>query len=67
MRVNVEGVETAAQREALSRLGCDELQGYLMGRPQPAERLPHLDPASAPPAAPAFMPSVWGQLAAASD
>jgi diguanylate cyclase (GGDEF)-like protein len=66
MRVNVEGVETAAQREALSRLGCDELQGYLMGRPQPAERLPHLDPAAAP-AAPAFMPSVWGTLAAASD
>lgn len=67
MRVNAEGVETVAQREALSRLGCDELQGYLMGRPQPAERLPHLDPEAAALAAPAFMPSVWATLPATAD
>ena len=35
MRVNAEGVETESQREALRRLGCDELQGFLLGRPAP--------------------------------
>lgn len=41
MRVNAEGVETEQQRAALLGHGCDELQGYLLGRPQPAEQLPH--------------------------
>jgi diguanylate cyclase (GGDEF)-like protein len=43
IRVNAEGVETEAQRDALRQLGCDELQGYLLGRPIPAERLPHIE------------------------
>ena len=43
MRVNAEGVETAAQHEALRRHGCDEMQGFLLGRPQPSGRLAHLD------------------------
>jgi diguanylate cyclase (GGDEF)-like protein/PAS domain S-box-containing protein len=30
MHVVAEGVETAAQRELVRRLGCDELQGYLV-------------------------------------
>lgn len=33
MRVVVEGVETSEQFELLNALGCDELQGYLLGRP----------------------------------
>jgi diguanylate cyclase (GGDEF)-like protein len=33
MTVVAEGVETDAQRQVLVKLGCDELQGYLMGRP----------------------------------
>ncbi len=33
LKVLAEGVETTAQREVLCALGCDELQGYLLGRP----------------------------------
>nr|WP_256476471.1 EAL domain-containing protein [Siccirubricoccus soli] len=32
-----EGVETEAQRRALAEVGCEELQGYLLGVPQPME------------------------------
>ncbi len=31
--VIAEGVETVAQRESLKRLGCDEIQGYILSRP----------------------------------
>lgn len=37
MTVVAEGVETEAQREALARLGCNFLQGYLFSKPLPAE------------------------------
>ncbi len=33
MIVLAEGVETQAQFESLESLGCDEIQGYLLGRP----------------------------------
>jgi EAL domain-containing protein (putative c-di-GMP-specific phosphodiesterase class I) len=38
MNLNIvaEGVETGAQRDLLTKLGCDSLQGYLLGRPAPA-------------------------------
>jgi len=35
--VNVaEGVETTQERDLLVELGCDLLQGFLLGRPAPA-------------------------------
>lgn len=35
-RVVAEGVETFAQWELLASMGCDEVQGYFLMRPQPA-------------------------------
>jgi diguanylate cyclase (GGDEF)-like protein/PAS domain S-box-containing protein len=37
-----EGVETAAQADALRALGCDLVQGYYFGRPQPVEEFGRL-------------------------
>ena len=37
LRVVTEGVETEQQLEILRSLGCDEAQGFLLGRPEPAE------------------------------
>ncbi len=48
IRVNAEGVETKHQLETLRRHGCDELQGYLLGKPAPSDVLPHLDDDIAP-------------------
>ncbi|MFA1017663.1 putative bifunctional diguanylate cyclase/phosphodiesterase [Enterobacter sp. SAT-E-asb] len=42
MNVVAEGIETEAQQEVLTRLGCDYLQGYLFSRPLPAEQVPWL-------------------------
>ncbi len=36
MSVVVEGVETDAQMDAVRTFGCDEVQGFLLGRPTPA-------------------------------
>ncbi len=39
LQVVAEGVETELQRAFLSDLGCDALQGYLLGQPMPPEEL----------------------------
>jgi len=49
LSVTAEGVETQAHRDFLLRCGCDELQGFLIGRPADAgdtEALPGVLPGS---------------------
>ena len=39
LQVVAEGVENERQRQLLAEYQCDQLQGYLIGRPMPAEEL----------------------------
>lgn len=39
LRVIAEGIETEAQLKLLREMGCDCGQGYLLGRPAPAEKM----------------------------
>jgi len=48
IRVNAEGVESPAQLNFLQRYGCDELQGFLLGRPAPVEQLRHTGATATP-------------------
>ena len=40
MTTTAEGVETDAQKEYLTALGCDQAQGYLFSMPVPVEQVP---------------------------
>ncbi|MFK8259624.1 putative bifunctional diguanylate cyclase/phosphodiesterase [Erwinia sp. AnSW2-5] len=42
LKVVAEGVETAEQQAFLTGLGCNTLQGYLLGRPVPPDKVPGL-------------------------
>jgi PAS domain S-box-containing protein len=42
MTTVAEGVETEEQADILLRLGCELAQGWLYGRPMPAERIPDM-------------------------
>jgi EAL domain-containing protein (putative c-di-GMP-specific phosphodiesterase class I) len=39
MAITAEGIETEEQFECLRQLGCEQIQGYLIGRPMPASQL----------------------------
>jgi len=39
LTVTAEGIETEAQLEFMSEIGCDMAQGFLFGRPEPAEAI----------------------------
>ncbi|HEU5297789.1 MAG TPA: EAL domain-containing protein [Burkholderiaceae bacterium] len=52
IRVNAEGVETDGQLRALQKHACDELQGFLLGRPKPSTMLVHDNAAAEPPQPP---------------
>ncbi|MBF0627965.1 MAG: EAL domain-containing protein [Magnetococcales bacterium] len=39
LRATAEGAEEQDQRDLLTKLGCDELQGYLISRPLPAREM----------------------------
>ena len=49
LAVVAEGVETDAQRAFLAELGCESLQGHLLGHPAPAETFEELLRAIKPP------------------
>ena len=42
METTAEGIETKDQQEFLTALGCNEGQGYYLGKPMPAEELADL-------------------------
>ena len=42
LRTIAEGVETHEQAEFLRQAGCDELQGFLLGKPQPVSEITQL-------------------------
>ena len=60
LRVVAEGVETAAQRDILVELGCDELQGFFFARPMPAAAVDAWIGGRKPEGAADFAPSVIG-------
>jgi EAL domain-containing protein (putative c-di-GMP-specific phosphodiesterase class I) len=48
LNIVAEGVETAEQQELLTRLGCDVLQGFLLGSPVPGDQLAQSLPTPTP-------------------
>jgi EAL domain-containing protein (putative c-di-GMP-specific phosphodiesterase class I) len=42
LTVVAEGVETEEQAQALERLACDQMQGYLIGQPVPRDEMTKL-------------------------
>jgi EAL domain-containing protein (putative c-di-GMP-specific phosphodiesterase class I) len=58
LKVVAEGVETRTQADALSSMGCDLGQGFLLARPMPAEAMDDLLEARGAPARTPDLPTV---------
>jgi c-di-GMP phosphodiesterase len=41
LQVTAEGVETVEQYRFLTQEACNQVQGYFLGRPEPATKLAH--------------------------
>ena len=65
LTVVAEGVETAAQRDELLKLGCDELQGHLFAKPMTASALALWADGDNTAAGPMFRPSLFDPTAPA--
>jgi diguanylate cyclase (GGDEF)-like protein len=61
LRIVAEGVEDVETAERLRTMGCDRLQGYLLGRPVPATELPGV--VAAVPQLPSAVPAPRAALA----
>ncbi|HEU4457800.1 MAG TPA: bifunctional diguanylate cyclase/phosphodiesterase, partial [Methylibium sp.] len=61
LKVVAEGVETEGQQRILRALGCDQLQGFLFGKPMPAQALGVWAMTDEGPSALAFRPSLFGE------
>ena len=61
LSVVAEGVETAAQRDILLELGCDEMQGYWFAKPMSANALQALSTTTLADGVTSFSPSVLPQ------
>lgn len=48
LTVTAEGVETQEQADILLRLGCHQLQGFLLAKPMPAYQLENFQPLNSP-------------------
>jgi EAL domain-containing protein (putative c-di-GMP-specific phosphodiesterase class I) len=48
VETTAEGVESEREAAVMRALGCDQLQGYLFGRPVPVEELDHLPQPATP-------------------
>lgn len=60
LRVVAEGVETEGQRDILLDLKCDELQGFFLARPMPADTLWAWTEGRKPAGSADFSPSLFG-------
>ncbi|AZG07742.1 bifunctional diguanylate cyclase/phosphodiesterase [Pigmentiphaga sp. H8] len=56
LRIVAEGVETAGQQRLLTELGCNSVQGFLLGKPVPASEFPDVAQAWHPVLAPSRLP-----------
>jgi len=65
LKVVAEGVETAAQRDLLVAMGCDELQGFFFASPMTAKSLALWADGDDAAAVPAFRASLFRETDAA--